>query len=172
MLSSPCCISATSAAPQWACPIAPNRADSHNGTASKLSLRAQKQKIGPCCNFFAIRDCYGSLQPQADRKSAGGLLQSGYFPLCRGGGEPLIAKKLQKRSDFCFCGRWIAAAGQIPQRVDRRSGGGSCKRRTVAAGRIPEREGCRSGADHTKGWFSAKRRVRSHPFCYALCLRR
>lgn len=114
----PCRISSTSAAPQWAYPMAPNRADSHNGTALKLSLRAQK------------------------------------------------------RSDFCFCGRWIAAAGQIPQRVDRCSGGGSCKRRTVAAGRIPEREGCRSGADHTKGWFSAKRRVRSHPFCYALCLRR
>lgn len=60
----PCRISATSAALQWAYPIAPNRADSHNGTASKLSLRAQKQKIGPSCNFFAIRDCYGSLQPQ------------------------------------------------------------------------------------------------------------
>ena len=76
-----------------------------------------------------------------DRKSAGGLLQSGYFSLCRGGGEPLIAKKLQKRSDFCFCGRWIAAAGQIPQRVDRRSGGGSCKRRTVAAGADPGKGG-------------------------------
>lgn len=60
-----CCILATSAAPQWARPRAPNQIDSHNGTASKLSLRAQKQKIGPCCNFFAIRDCYGSLQPQA-----------------------------------------------------------------------------------------------------------
>ena len=107
-----------------------------------------------------------------DRKSEGGLLQSGYFSLCRGGGEPLIAKKLQKRSDFCFCGRWIAAAGQILQKTDRRSGGGSRKGWTVAAGRIPEREGCRSGADLTKGWFSAKRRVRSHPFCYALCLRR
>lgn len=113
----PCRISATSAAPQWACPIAPNRADSHNGTASKLSLRAQKQKIGPCCNFFAIRDCYGSSNRRLDRKSAGGLLQSGFFSLCRGGGEPLIAKKLQKRSDFCFCGRWIAAAGQIIQRA-------------------------------------------------------
>ena len=65
VVTPPCRISATSAAPQWAYPMAPNRADSHNGTALKLSLRAQKQKIGPCCNFFAIRDCYGSLQPQA-----------------------------------------------------------------------------------------------------------
>lgn len=99
----PCRISSTSAAPQWAYPMAPNRADSHNGTALKLSLRAQK------------------------------------------------------RSDFCFCGRWIAAAGQIPQRVDRRSGadpakdgpsqrGGSRKGRVAAAGQIIQRAGsARSG---------------------------
>ena len=172
MLLPPCCISATSAAPQWACPIAPNRADSHNGTASKLSLRPRNRKLARAATFLRLGIATDPSNRRLDRKSAGGLLQSGYFSLCRGGGEPLIAKKLQKRSDFCFCGRWIAAAGQIPQRVDRRSGGGSCKRRTVAAGRITEREGCRSGADHTKGWFSAKRRVRSHPFCYALCLRR
>ena len=55
--------------------------------------------------------------------------------------EGAETEKLQKRSDFCFCGRWIAAAGQIPQRVDRRSGGGSCKRRTVAAGADPGKGG-------------------------------
>ena len=137
----PCCISATSAALQWACPIAPNQADSHNGTASKLSLRAQKQKIGRAATFLRLGIATDPSNRRLDRKSAGGLLQSGYFSLCRGGGEPLIAKKLQKRSDFCFCGRWIAAAGQIPQRVDRRSGGGSCKRRTVAAGADPGKGG-------------------------------
>ena len=52
---------ATSAAPQWALPGAPNQIDFHNGIASKLSLRAQKQKIDPCCNFFAITDYCGSL---------------------------------------------------------------------------------------------------------------
>ena len=146
MLSSPCCISATSAAPQWACPIAPNRADSHNGTASKLSLRAQKQKIGPCCNFFAIRDCYGSLQPQAgSQKRRWSAAKWLFFALQRRRGAP-NRKKLQKRSDFCFCGRWIAAAGQIPQRVDRRSGGGSRKGRVAAAGQIIQRAGsARSG---------------------------
>lgn len=55
-----CCILAASAAPQWARPRAPNQIDSHNGIASKLSLGAQKQKIDPCCNFFAITDYCGS----------------------------------------------------------------------------------------------------------------
>lgn len=60
--------------------------------------------------------------------------------------EGAETEKLQKRSDFCFCGRWIAAAGQIPQRVDRRSGGGSRKGRVAAAGQIIQRAGsARSG---------------------------
>ena len=62
------------------------------------------------------------------------------FRFAEAEGEPLIAKKLQKRSDFCFCGRWIAAAGQILQKTDRRSGG-----------RIPQRVDRRSGADPGKG---------------------
>ena len=106
----------------------------------------RNRKLARAATFLRLGIATDPSNRRLDRKSAGGLLQSGYFSLCRGGGEPLIAKKLQKRSDFCFCGRWIAAAGQIPQRVDRRSGGGSRKGRVAAAGQIIQRAGsARSG---------------------------
>ena len=95
------------------------------------------------------------------RKSAGGLLQSGCFRLCGGRGESLIAKKLQKRSDFCFCGRWIAAAGQISQRADR------CGGADVAKGGSPQRGRLRKELVQRGGG-----RIRPHPFCCAFCLRR
>ena len=110
--------------------------------------RVQNRKSACTATFLRLGIATDPCNRRLDRKSAGGLLQSGCFRLCGGRGESLIAKKLQKRSDFCFCGRWIAAAGQISQRVDRRS-----------------------GADCTKGWSSVGR-IRPPPFCCAFCLRR
>lgn len=105
----------------------------------------RNRKLARAATFLRLGIATDPSNRRLDRKSAGGLLQSGYFSLCRGGGEPLIAKKLQKRSDFCFCGRWIAAAGQILQKTDRRSGaapGGG----VAAAGQIIQRAGsARSG---------------------------
>lgn len=93
--------------------------------------RVQNRKSARAATFLRLGIVPDPCNRKLGRKSAGGLLQSGCFRLCRGRGESLIAKKLQKRSDFCFCGRRIAAAGQISQRMDRRS-----------------------GADCTKGWSS------------------
>lgn len=111
--------------------------------------RVQNRKSACSATFLRLGIVTDPCNRRLGRKSAGGLLQSGCFRLCGGRGESLIAKKLQKRSDFCFCGRWIAAAGQISQRADRRS-----------------------GADCAKSWFSVGGRIRPHPFCCAFCLRR
>ena len=79
--------------------------------------RVQNRKSACSATFLRLGIATDPCNRRLGRKSAGGLLQSGCFRLCGGRGESLIAKKLQKRSDFCFCGRWIAAAGQIAQRV-------------------------------------------------------
>lgn len=110
--------------------------------------RVQSRKSACTATFLRLGIVTDPCNRRLGRKSAGGLLQNGSFRLCGGRGESLIAKKLQKRSDFCFCGRWIAAAGQISQRADH----------------------C-GGADCAKSWFSVGR-IRPHPFCCAFCLRR
>ena len=79
--------------------------------------RVQNRKSACSATFLRLGIVTDPCNRRLGRKSAGGLLQSGCFRLCGGRGESLIAKKLQKRSGFCFCGRWIAAAGQIAQRV-------------------------------------------------------
>lgn len=63
---------------------------------------AKKQKIGLDCNFFAIRDCARFQNTDRQRKTAGNQLRDSLFPLYGGEKESLIAKKLQKRPDFCF----------------------------------------------------------------------
>lgn len=128
----------------WRCIRAPYR----SMALPRSRPEGSKQKIGLFCNFLRLGIVTDPCNRRLGRKSAGGLLQSGCFRLCGGRGESLIAKKLQKRSDFCFCGRWIAAAGQISQRADH----------------------C-GGADCAKSWFSVGR-IRPHPFCCAFCLRR
>lgn len=78
------------------------------GQASRTEHRleagpeAQKQKIAPDCNFFAIRDCRDFLNRGLRPKMQQKWLYDGSFPLCRSDGESLIAKKLQKSSVFCF----------------------------------------------------------------------
>ena len=110
--------------------------------------RVQNRKSACTATFLRLGIVTDPRNRKLGRKSAGGLLQSGCFRLCGGRGESLIAKKLQKRSDFCFCGRWIAAAGQISQGW------------IAAAGQIAHRAGPAWG------------RIRPHPFCCAFCLRR
>lgn len=107
----------------------------------------RNRKLACAATFLRLGIATDPSNRRLDRKSAGGLLQSGYFSLCRGGGEPLIAKKLQKRSDFCFCGKWIAAAGADPAKDGPSQRGGSRKGRVAAAGQILRRAGsARSGA--------------------------
>lgn len=64
----------------------------------------QKQKIGSNCNFFAIADCRGA--PNRDRgpKTRQIDLFGDSFPPCGDARASAIAKKLQKKADFCFCG--------------------------------------------------------------------
>lgn len=62
----------------------------------------QRQKTGLDCNFFAIRDCARFKNTDLQRKTAGNQLRDSLFPLYGGEKESLIAKKLQKRPDFCF----------------------------------------------------------------------
>ena len=76
--------------------------------------RVQNRKSACSATFLRLGIATDPCNRRLDRKSAGGLLQSGCFRLCGGRGESLIAKKLQKRSDFCFCGRRIAITGRIP----------------------------------------------------------
>lgn len=110
--------------------------------------RVQNRKSAFSATFLRLGIATDPCNRRLGRKSAGGLLQSGCFRLCGGRGESLITKKLQKRSDFCFCGRWIAAAGQISQGW------------IATVGQIAQRAG------------SAWERICPHPFCCALCLRR
>ena len=98
--------------------------------------RVQSRKSACTATFLRLGIVTDPCNRRLGRKSAGGLLQNGSFRLCGGRGESLIAKKLQKRSDFCFCGRWIAAAGQISQRADRRSGVDCTKGGSLRRGRL------------------------------------
>ena len=98
--------------------------------------RVQNRKSACSATFLRLGIATDPCNRRLGRKSAGGLLQSGCFRLCGGRGESLIAKKLQKRSDFCFCGRWIATAGQISQRMDRRSGVDCTKGGSLRRGRL------------------------------------
>lgn len=115
-----------------------------------------QNRISACsATFLRLGIAADPCNRRLGRKSAGGLLQSGCFRLCGGRGESLIAKKLQKRSDFCFCGRWVAAAGQIAQRDG-----------TLQWSRSPQRGRLRKELVQRGG------RIRPHPFCCAFCLRR
>ena len=98
--------------------------------------RVQNRKSACSATFLRLGIVTDPCNRRLGRKSAGGLLQSGCFRLCGGRGESLIAKKLQKRSDFCFCGRWIAAAGQISQRADRCGGADVAKGGSPQWGRL------------------------------------
>ena len=86
-------------------PLWPNR-------HPKAAPRVQKQKSRHFCNFFAIADCCDLPNCGLRRKSAGKLVADGLFSLCGDGRESVIAKKLQKRLDFCFHDGWIAPTGR------------------------------------------------------------
>ena len=103
--------------------------------------RAQNRKSARSATFLRLGITAGPSNRRSGRKSAGGLLQIGSFPLCRGREESAIAIKLQKRSDFCFCGRRIAIAGRIPKRADRCSGADRAAGRDAAVGQIAQRAG-------------------------------
>ena len=77
--------------------------------------KAQKQKIGSQCNFFAIRDCLETPDCGLRRKNPGNLLHYGSISLFGNGEESAIAKKLQKCRDFCFCSGLIAETRRIPR---------------------------------------------------------
>lgn len=83
-------------------------------TASGALPGAQKQKIGPNCNFFAIGNCCEPSDRRSKYKAAGNPSLSGRFHFARLKNEPLIAKKLQKERDFCFHNGQIATTGTRP----------------------------------------------------------
>lgn len=64
--------------------------------------KAQKQKIGSQCNFFAIRDCLEIPDCGLRRKIPGNLLHCGSISLFGNGKESVIAKKLQNVGIFVF----------------------------------------------------------------------
>lgn len=102
------------------------------------SLRAatsgtQKQNNGRVCNFFAIRNCSSSPIAVQDIKTAGNQPYSSLFARSRDRKESLIAKKLQKCRNICFCEAPIVATRQIPQRVSRPNRG--IMRKRIDAGR-------------------------------------
>ncbi len=86
-------------------PLWPNR-------HPKAVPRVQKQKSRHFCNFFAIADCCELPNCGLRRKSAGNRLHDGLFSLCGDGRESVIAKKLQKRLNFCFHDGRIAPTGR------------------------------------------------------------
>ena len=93
----------------------------HTATPPR-SLRAatsgtQKQNNGRVCNFFAIRNCSSSPIAVQDVKTADNQPYSNLFVRSRDGKESLIAKKLQKRSKFCFRDGRTNLMGRSAQRV-------------------------------------------------------
>ena len=75
---------------------------------------AQKQEIGPNCNFFAIGNCCEPSDRGPRYKTAGNPPLSGRFRFTRLKNEPLIAKKLQRCRNFCFHDGRIATTGTRP----------------------------------------------------------
>lgn len=63
---------------------------------------SQKQKCGPNCNFFAITDCRRAPKHGFQHENAANRPRNGPIPLCKDKRGSVIAKKLQKRSNFCF----------------------------------------------------------------------
>lgn len=60
-------------------------------------------KIGPDCNFFAISNCSKFSNRESRHKNAGNWPCCGLLPPSGDEKRALIAKKLQKCRDFCFC---------------------------------------------------------------------
>ena len=79
-----------------------------NGQTSRTEHRleagpeAQKQKIAPDCNFFAIRDCRDFLNRGLRPKMQQKWLYDGSFPLCRSEGGIPNRKKVAKKLGFLF----------------------------------------------------------------------
>lgn len=83
-------------------PRTPHRTHLAYSTALKLPL-GPRNKIGPDCNFFAISNCSKLSNRESRHKNAGNWPYCGLLPPSGDEKEPLIAKKLQKCRDFCFC---------------------------------------------------------------------
>ena len=83
--------------------------------ADRVVLGPQKQKCGPICNFFAIRDSLPPSQRGNEPFCSRFAAFLGRNPRFGAPWQSLIAKKLQNSSDFCFCNMQIAATEQIPR---------------------------------------------------------
>lgn len=88
--------------------------------AALSQLRKPKNKIAAQIATF-LRLGIVVWRPIADRdtKMQGISRKKDPFPLCGGGKEPVIAKKLQKSRDFCFHTRRIAATRRILRKTCR-----------------------------------------------------
>ena len=79
----------------------------------KLFRESRNKNLDIFATFFAIADCCELPNCGLRRKSAGNRLHDGLFSLCGDGRESVIAKKLQKRLNFCFHDGWIAPTGRF-----------------------------------------------------------
>lgn len=83
--------------------------------ADRVVLGTQKQKRGPICNFFAIRDSLPPSQRGNEPFCSRFAAFLGRNPRFGAPWQSLIAKKLQNNSDFCFCSIQIVTTEQIPR---------------------------------------------------------
>ena len=100
---------ATAAGP----PRTPHRAHLAYSTALKLPPGAQKQKIGPDCNFFAISNCSKLSNRESRHKNAGNWPYCGLLPPSGDEKRAPNRKKAAKMPRFLFLRR---AKG--PQRTE------------------------------------------------------
>lgn len=95
------------------------------GTAPELP-EVWKQKSDQNCNFFAIGNCRRCPNHGSSPENEANDRSVPHFHFTGDEKEPLIAKMLQKRQDFCFrkanyrnrsrfCNETIAKRGQIPR---------------------------------------------------------
>lgn len=80
-----------------------NRGGARQSRAASRPPQRPKTKNWPRLQLFLRLGIVARFQDtDRQRKTAGNQLRNSLFPLCGGEKEPLIAKKLQKRPDFCF----------------------------------------------------------------------
>lgn len=92
-------VGATAAGP----PRTPHRAHLAYSTALKLPLGPRNKKSAQTATFFAISNCSKLSNREPRHKNAGNWPYCGLLPPSGDEKETLIAKKLQKCRDFCFC---------------------------------------------------------------------
>ena len=88
-------------------------------SSSRSCSESPETKISTFLQLFCDCGLLRASQLGLRRKSAGNRLHDGLFSLCGDGRESVIAKKLQKRLNFCFRDGRIASTGRYRNGVER-----------------------------------------------------